>query len=153
MLRGITLLSNFQFKNVQFGNLKFWFVFNFDLFNSEMLNLDMFNSHFHFLQIHMFQFPNFQISKFKNSAIQHSNNKVHRPSDIFRVPDSRIWKYIFQGCAYTCPVFKYCGNEYGVWGSRFGHIFGRCRNHLKSIAIDQESLISLFGIIKTHKNP
>ena len=47
---------------------------------------------------------------------------------------------------------RYFGDKYGVRGSRFGIIFGRSKNVPKSIAIDQESLISDFGIIKTPKN-
>ena len=50
-------------------------------------------------------------------------------------------------------VRKYFGDKYGVRGSRFGHVFGRSKNHPKSIAIDQESLISRLGIIETPKNP
>ena len=44
---------------------------------------------------------------------------------------------------------KYVGGKYRARGSTFGHIFGRSRNQPKSIATDQESLISNFGISKT----
>ena len=44
---------------------------------------------------------------------------------------------------------KSFGDNYGVRGSRFDHMFGRSKNIPKSIVIDQESLISYLGIIKT----
>ena len=48
---------------------------------------------------------------------------------------------------------KHFGNRQEVHGSRFGQNVRSSKNHLKSIAIDQESLISHFGIIKTQKIP
>ena len=44
-------------------------------------------------------------------------------------------------------------NGYGVRGSRFGHIFGGSKKAPKSAAIDQESLVSHFGIIKAPIEP
>ena len=49
--------------------------------------------------------------------------------------------------------FKYFGDKYGVRGSRFGDLFGRSKNIPKSIAIDEESLISHLGIIKNPNKP
>ena len=61
---------------------------------------------------------------------------------------------IVQGCSDTFLFFlKYFGDKYGVRRSRFGWFVGRSRNHPNSIAIDQESLISLSGIIKKPKPP
>ena len=58
----------------------------------------------------------------------------------------------FQGCPHNYLVlFKYFGKKYGVRGSRFRRFFGRSKIVLKSIAIDQESLISNFGVIETPK--
>ena len=54
---------------------------------------------------------------------------------------------------FPCIFCKYSGDKYGVRESRFGHIFGRSKNHPKSIAIDQESLINHFGINKIPQNP
>ena len=60
----------------------------------------------------------------------------------------------FQGCPTVFLYFSmYSGDKYMVRGSRFGHIFGRSKIHPKSIAIDQESLISHFGIIETPYPP
>ena len=50
-------------------------------------------------------------------------------------------------------ILKYFGDKYGVRGSRFGYIFGRSKNVPTNIAIDQESLISNFRIIKTPNKP
>ena len=43
--------------------------------------------------------------------------------------------------------------RYGVRGSRFSHIFGRSPNVPKSIAIDQEPLISHSGTNKAPETP
>ena len=57
---------------------------------------------------------------------------------------------MFQRCSIFVLYFlKYFGGKYGVRGSIFGHIFGRSENVPKSITIDQESLISHWGIIQT----
>ena len=48
-------------------------------------------------------------------------------------------------------IFKYIDDKCGVRGSRFGHIFGCSKNVPKNTAIDQESLISHLGMIKTLK--
>ena len=48
---------------------------------------------------------------------------------------------------------NYFDDEYEVRGSRFGHIFGRSKNVPENIAIDQESWIRHFGIIKKTQNP
>ena len=48
---------------------------------------------------------------------------------------------------------KHFGDKYGVEGTRFGEHFGSSRNHPKRIAIDQESLISNLGIIKSPPPP
>ena len=69
------------------------------------------------------------------------------PSNLFRISDSQIWKTI---CFKDVPIFACIfGDKYGVRGSRFSHIFGQSKNIPKSIVIDQESLISHLGIIKT----
>ena len=75
-------------------------------------------------------------------------------TNIFGISDSHLWKYYFQGCPHHCLVFvKYFGDIYGVPGSIFSRLVGLSRNHPKSVAIDQESLISHFGIIKAPSNP
>ena len=55
---------------------------------------------------------------------------------------------MFQRCSHIFLYFlQYFGDKYGVRGSIFGNIFGRSKHVPKSIAIDQELLISHFGII------
>ena len=54
---------------------------------------------------------------------------------------------MFKDVPILLVLFKYFGDKYGARGSRFGHIFGVP----KSIAINQESLISHLGIITTLK--
>ena len=57
----------------------------------------------------------------------------------------------------TFPNFlvflRYLCDEYGVRDSICGHICGRSKIVPKSIAIDQESSIRHFGIIKNPKTP
>ena len=56
---------------------------------------------------------------------------------------------MFEGRVHTFfYVSKYFSDKYGVRGSRFGNVCGRSKNVPKRIAIDQDSLISNFGIIK-----
>ena len=92
-----------------------------------------------------FEISNLQISKFQNPKVRYTGL-----SKILRFPDSQISKiHIFQGRPHIFLYFLKCfGDKYGVRGSRVGNIFGRSRNVLKSIAIDQESLISHLGIIE-----
>ena len=52
---------------------------------------------------------------------------------------------------YFLVFLKYFCDKYGVRGSRFSRFVGRSKNVPKSIAIDQESIISNWGIIKTPK--
>ena len=47
--------------------------------------------------------------------------------------------------------FEYFGDTYGVYVSIKSEHFGSSRNHLTSIAIGPESLISHFGIFKPHE--
>ena len=49
---------------------------------------------------------------------------------------------------YFLYFFKSFGDKYWVRGFRFGRFFGSSRNHPQNIAIDRESLISHFGMIK-----
>ena len=74
--------------------------------------------------------------------------KFSNSSKMLRGSDSQIWNII---CSQIFPYFlvflKYFVDKYGVRGCRFSHMFGRSRHVPKSIAIDQESLISNLGII------
>ena len=78
------------------------------------------------------------------SNIQQKLNIGRRPFNILRLSDSQIWKIILFEDALIIFVYflKYFGDKYGVRGSRFGNILGRSENDPKSIANDQESLIS-----------
>ena len=72
--------------------------------------------------------------------------------EILRFSDSQISKiHIFQGCSHivSCIFLKYFDDNWKGYGSRFWQNFGSSRNHPKSIGIDQESIFSHFGIIKT----
>ncbi len=72
--------------------------------------------------------------------------------NFFRNSDSHNLNNICQGCSHMFLHFgKYFGDKYVVRGSRFGENFGSSKNDPKNIAIDQESLIKHFGIIKTQK--
>ena len=59
------------------------------------------------------------------------------------------YENMFKDLPILCIFGSIFGNTYGVRGSTFGYVFGRSRNVPKSIAIDQESLISVVGKIKT----
>ena len=97
-------------------------------------------------QFQSFRISNFRISKLKKKRRTKHKSCIHIPSNIFRISDSQICNNI---CSRMLPIVlyfvKYFGDRYGVRGSRFGHIFRSSRNHPKSIAIDQESLISHFS--------
>ena len=84
------------------------------------------------------------------NTLNNQTSSVHRPSNIFKNADSPDTKNnIFKDVPIISRIF---------WSilvintrSRFGHVIGRSKNVPKSIAIDQESLISHFEIIKTPK--
>ena len=132
---------------------------NFQVFK---LEIPIINFQYSTFQISNFQLPNMfqnrilQLSKYgftKFHNFKVSKIKV-RYTDLPTFSDFQILRYeiLFQGCPHHfLYLFKYCCDKYGVRGSIFGHIFGRSRNHPKSIAIDHESLISHLGIIKTPK--
>ena len=89
---------------------------------------------------------NFKFQSFKKSKVQKFGTQTFQHFQNFIFSDMR--NNMFQGCSHNFLYFlKYFGDEDGVRGSRFGHIFGRSKNIPKSSAIDQESLISHFGII------
>ena len=127
--------SNFKFSHLQISSLQFVFL--------PLLNFQVF-------QIANCQAPYF---RFPVSNSKCPKRQVHRPSNIFRISDSQLWYFPRTPPYFLVFVQKENGDKYWVRGSRFGHIFGRSTNVLKSIAIDQESLISHFGIIKTPRIP
>ena len=61
-------------------------------------------------------------------------------------------KYVSRMFPYFLVFPKYFRDKYEVRGSRFVHIFGRSRNHQKSIAICPGVKISHLGIVKTPKS-
>ena len=73
---------------------------------------------------------------------------------IFKFHILRYGNLLFPKDVSICFLYllNYVGNIFGLRESRFCEHFGRSKNVLKNIAIDQESLISHFWIIKTHKN-
>ena len=86
-------------------------------------------------------FENRKIQKMKRPGTQTFHNFQN-----FIFSDMKI--IIFKDAPICFLYFsKYFGDKCGVRGSRFGHIFGRSENHPKSIAIDQESLISSLRIV------
>ena len=105
------------------------------------------------LQIPNFKFSNLQFSNFKNSNIWKYNIEKLRYKNLPAISKIKIIRYEHNIFKYVPNSFlyllKYFGDEYGLRGSRFSYIFGRSKNVRKVIGIDQEPLISHFGIIKT----
>ena len=82
---------------------------------------------------------------------------------IFRFSDSQIWIWKYMkiiyfkeipmiSCIFWNLLVIITGSTGPDW-SRFSESVRSSRNHLKSIAIGPESLISHFGIIKSYKTP
>ena len=116
-------------------------IFTFQISNFQMFKLQTF-------KFQLLQFPICNIANFQFSNLSFLNLKL----SIFGTYTFQIVQ-TFRSCFNDVPIFflyslQHSGDKYGVRGSRFGDIFGRSRNHPKSIAIDHESLISHFGIIK-----
>ena len=126
--------------------------FNFQVSTFRILNFQMFEciifkmSNVPFAN---FQIPSsiFQIFKISKSTIpKNIGTQSFQTSHNCRFSYMKI-TYFKQVPIFSCIFLKYFGESYGVRGSRIDHIFGRSKNVPKSIAIDQESLISHFGII------
>ena len=108
-------------------------------------------------------FPILNFVKFnENQVLQLITNKTKTKRNTHGTRDFRecskqskmipiFTKIIFVKDVSICFLYclNYFGNKYGVRGSIFGHMFGRSKNVLKTIAIDQESFISPFGRSKT----
>ena len=106
--------------------------------------------HLHISDLYQKMYNHF-ISKYLKN--KNTNNGGYTFLKFRKCPNFQILRYennIFLGCSH---IFFYFGDKYGVPGSRFGCIPGRSKNVPNSIAIDQESLISHFGIIKRPKTP
>ena len=103
----------------------------------------------------IFKFRNFKSSNFEISKIKKSGTQDVRTF----WPDSQISKiHIFQGCSSTFS----CIFEVNSWeirgsrvhyGSKTSRFLRSSKIHPKSIGIDQESIISHLGIIKTPQTP
>ena len=133
MLRGAGDFQISKFPILKFSSFKFF----------NLQNLSFSNFKVSIFQISNFKLSNSQIPKFQKLGT-HTFHKLKK----FRFSDVKI--ICFKDVPIICLViFKDFGDKYAGRGSRFGHIFGRCRNHPKSTAINQESLISHLGIIKT----
>ena len=95
-------------------------------------------SNFKFLISSSHLFSNYSISTSEISKNRYTNLPKFSEFQVLRYENS-----MFKD-APICflYLFKYVGDTYGVRGSRFGQMFGRSKNVLTNIAIDQESSIS-----------
>ena len=161
-------MSFFKCSNSLFPIYKIWnvgfhiskssfFIFqccSFQIFKFNISTCQMYHLPFVKFPISKCQIPNSK-SFFSSQILQQQKQiticLTNRCTYLPKVSEFQILRYkkcYFQGS----PIFvlyslKYFGDKYGVRGSRFGRCFGSSRNHPKGIAIDQESLISHFGII------
>ena len=163
MLRGA---RDFQFGHCQFGHgrvghfsIRTCSIFKFPVSKFPASQFTSFKfSKRQVLHLSSLTFTNceYQSSNFKHFKNVSLNKFEKLRTQTFRQFQNFIFSYmkiIFQGCSHNFLCFlKYVGDNYEV-RTTFGHISGRSKNVLKSIAIDQESLISHFGINKTPLNP
>ena len=135
--------SNFQFGAFYLEIFKFqifkFAMFNLDIFNLIIFNLEMFN--LENLQFSTFQFSSFQISEFQKSNVEKLGRQTFQHFQKFRFSDMRNSSFKDVRIIFLYH-FKYFGDKYKARGSRFGHNFGRSKNHCSKKNYNRSGIIN-----------